>query len=67
MLIVDLTTPRFGPVDPDTCSTCGMLRDTLGAAMTTGNAQNARAVVYGMHAHMIHGHPDDPRNVRPTP
>lgn len=43
---------------------CRRLRDTLSAAITSGNAPNSRAVVYAMYAHMTQGHPEDPRNVR---
>jgi hypothetical protein len=64
MLIFDLTTPRPGPVDPERCPMCRRLRDTLSAAITSGNAPNSRAVVYAMYAHTTQGHPTDPRNVR---
>ena len=45
---------------------CGVLRESLSAALKARNPQSARAVIYAMHTHMFHGHPNDPRNVTPA-
>lgn len=64
-LIDDVLTPRGDVVDPDTCPVCGRLRTALGIYLRAKSAAAVRETVRTMHAHMIYGHPNDPRNVRP--
>ncbi|GAA4016032.1 hypothetical protein GCM10022232_68950 [Streptomyces plumbiresistens] len=62
-MLDDVLVPRPGNVDPQTCPACARIRAAISACVRTGNAVGAREVVLTMRAHMIHGHPDDPRNV----
>jgi len=45
---------------------CALLRDSVGAAISSGDRQTAVAVVRAMQTHMIYGHPNDPRNKTPA-
>lgn len=63
MLLRDLTTPRLGLVNPDTCRVCCSLRTGLTEALEAGDAEAGEAVVIGMYLHVQRGHPDDPRTV----
>lgn len=63
---LDLRTPRSGMVNPDTCPVCRRLREHVTAAICTRSPTVAGAVVRAMHTHMVHGHPNDPRNLRPA-
>lgn len=64
-LISDVWSRRPGPVDPERCPVRGRLRAGLSGALTTEDDVTARAIVYAMHTHMMYGHPDDSRTIRP--
>jgi hypothetical protein len=66
-VITDLTTPRPGLVDPQSCPLCAGLREVLGAAVLLGDPQAAGNIVRAAQKHMIHGHPDDRRTRRAAP
>lgn len=63
----DLRTPQAGSVDPDRCPVCEQLRAVLRAAVLLGSSTSAGNLVRAAHAHMIHGHPRDPRTRRAEP
>ncbi|MCL8016475.1 hypothetical protein [Streptomyces sp. AS02] len=43
---------------------CARIRDVLQVAVLLGDPQAAGNLVRAAHAHMIHGHPNDPRTQR---
>lgn len=59
----DLHTPRPGLVDALTCLVCKGLRASLALALAEQDPASAVTTVHSMQTHMIHGHPNDPRNM----
>lgn len=53
-----LYVPREGPVDPDSCKVCSVLRQL--APLAT-EPREGIAVVQAMADHKTYGHPQDPR------
>lgn len=64
-MLLSLRAPRAGLVDPETCPVCRLLHDLVGDVIRSGDPSSARPVVLAMHTHMIYGHPQDPRTIRP--
>jgi hypothetical protein len=62
----DLLKPRPGPVDPNKCVTCAMLRGFVTVSTRTDDAELALTTLQAMRVHRTHGQPDDPSN-HPTP
>lgn len=66
-LLDDLRTPQPGPVDPERCPVCRTLWAILSKELKAGHGLMAKAVVYAMHTHMVHGHPEDTRTAEQIP